>query len=124
MTQEDDRVQEAWKTLGIEPTTDPTELRTAYRHRSMETHPDHDGSAEAFARVRSAYSVLLEHALNFEIGTGTPAADEADDPLTPWIVDDAEDEADSRVVEEQGRRRRKGFEELLLDALRREYRHE
>lgn len=108
-------IEQAWETLGIAPTADAAEVRAAFRRRSMETHPDRNGSPEAFARVRSAYALLQDEALQRETEVG-----DLDRPHGPWIVDGEVDEVDVRIVEEEGRPRRRRFEDLFLDALRRE----
>ena len=36
------------------------ELKSAYRKRALETHPDSGGTAEAFRKVHTAYQVLLQ----------------------------------------------------------------
>ncbi len=72
----------------------------------METHPDRDGSAEEFARVRAAYALLLE---------------DLSGPGNEWLIDDESDDVDVRIVDEASRPRRRRFEEMFLDALRREY---
>ena len=46
--------------LGIRPGASPDELRSAYRDRARETHPDHGGDADSFAEVREAYEVLRD----------------------------------------------------------------
>lgn len=47
--------------LSIKPTATTAEIRRAYRHRAMKTHPDRDGgNAEEFKRVQLAYEVLSD----------------------------------------------------------------
>eukprot|EP00316_Scyphosphaera_apsteinii_P013022 CAMPEP_0119338910 /NCGR_PEP_ID=MMETSP1333-20130426/97186_1 /TAXON_ID=418940 /ORGANISM="Scyphosphaera apsteinii, Strain RCC1455" /LENGTH=214 /DNA_ID=CAMNT_0007350333 /DNA_START=86 /DNA_END=730 /DNA_ORIENTATION=- len=50
--------QEALKELGLSGSFDERSLKTAYRERSMVTHPDKGGSTEAFLRVSEAFEVL------------------------------------------------------------------
>ena len=51
--------REALKELQISSPFTPKELRTAYRQRSLETHPDKPGGSEqSFLRVAAAYSLL------------------------------------------------------------------
>ena len=51
-----------YKTLNIPPTATITEIKSAYRRLSLETHPDLHGAcprkAEQFKRISEAYSVL------------------------------------------------------------------
>ena len=37
------------------------ELKSAYRRRALETHPDSGGTSEAFREVNTAYEVLSQH---------------------------------------------------------------
>ena len=37
------------------------ELKTAYRKKALETHPDSGGTAEAFRAVNTAYEILSQH---------------------------------------------------------------
>ena len=49
----------AWGELGLAPGASLAELRRAFQRRSLETHPDQGGDAEAFHRVQLAYQKLL-----------------------------------------------------------------
>jgi hypothetical protein len=52
---------EAAEILGVAPDADARTIRTAYRERVKETHPDTPGgSAESFKRVRRAYDRLAD----------------------------------------------------------------
>lgn len=106
MTSTKAQLAKARSILGVGSTDDESVLRQAFRRRSMETHPDRDGSAEEFAQVRAAYALLLEHLSG---------------PGNEWLIDDESDDVDVRIVDEKSRPRRQRFEEMFLDALRREY---
>lgn len=56
-----DPVAAAFAELGIDQTTDETAIRTAYRERIKEVHPDQGGSEKAFRRVREAYAVARNY---------------------------------------------------------------
>lgn len=105
MTSSEETLAQARTVLGVGPNDDETVLRQAFRRRSMETHPDRNGSAEEFAAVRAAYATLLEHRAG---------------PGEEWLIDDEED-VDVRIVDEETRPRRRRFEEMFLEALRREH---
>ncbi|MFI7868683.1 molecular chaperone DnaJ, partial [Ectopseudomonas khazarica] len=49
-----------WEHLGIEPTDDQNAIRTAYRTRLPEVHPERD--PEGFQALRGAYEDALRHA--------------------------------------------------------------
>lgn len=105
MNDEHEAISNARAILAIGPNDDLTLIRKAFRRRSMETHPDRGGSADEFEQVTAAYGLLLESAAE-------PGAD--------WFFDDPDQEVDVRIVEEESKPRRRGFEEMFLDALRRE----
>ena len=69
--------------LGVDRDADEDEIRSAYRDRVLESHPDHGGSMEAFGRVRTAYEKLA--------GEGrSPEPDETQSPWDPtvrWTAD-------------------------------------
>ncbi len=50
--------REAREELRLSSQFDEKELKAAYRARSLETHPDKGGTAEAFLRVSQAYETL------------------------------------------------------------------
>lgn len=118
--------------LQVPETADLVALRSAFRKRSMETHPDQGGSADAFAEVARAYQTLSAHLAPTEdielSDDGSMDLDPADGNDVPaphadgWVVDS--DEVDVRVVDEDALPRRRRFEDMFLDALRREYRDE
>jgi hypothetical protein len=47
--------------LGVGPPFGPEQIRTAYRARSREAHPDAGGSDAAFLRLRAAYEEALDY---------------------------------------------------------------
>jgi len=49
----------AWAVLGLAPGATPDEVKSAYRKRALETHPDRGGDADAFREVQRAYEKLL-----------------------------------------------------------------
>lgn len=53
------RVQTYWDILGIARGADITQIKKAYRRRSLEVHPDVGGTAEEFRRVNEAYQALI-----------------------------------------------------------------
>ena len=53
--------REARRVLGVGPDAGPAEIRSAYRSRVKEVHPDaENGSEEAFKRVSEAYDRLQD----------------------------------------------------------------
>jgi len=59
---ESGRVGAAFDRLGLPPTADADEVRTAYRQQVKEVHPDHGGDGDAFRRLQDAYATAKEHA--------------------------------------------------------------
>lgn len=55
----DDRRQEALRTLNLELDACDTQIRTAYRRLAAQHHPDRGGDAAQFRRVREAYELLM-----------------------------------------------------------------
>jgi curved DNA-binding protein CbpA len=49
-------------TLGVSPSASSEEIKSAYRHRAREAHPDCRGSAEQFRAVQAAYILLIDPA--------------------------------------------------------------
>lgn len=96
----------ARQALEIGATDDLATLRTAFRQRSMETHPDLGGSAVEFDEVTAAYRLLLDHLA---------------EPELDWLVVQPEHDIDIRVIDEERSPRRRRFEDFFLDALRREH---
>ncbi len=52
----------AYAVLGLPPDADGETVRSAYRERLKEVHPDHGGDEEAFKRLQDAYATVREHA--------------------------------------------------------------
>lgn len=44
--------------LGVTATSNPEEIRAAYKKRALETHPDKGGDPEEFLRVKQAYEAI------------------------------------------------------------------
>lgn len=135
MNEENNALEWARNMLHVDAAADLASLRAAFRRRSMETHPDRGGSADEFAEVARAYEALVANAMPIvelsdrEMGLSDEGETEADDVVPGrnadgWVVDDADDDVDVRVVDEDAPPRRKRFEDMFLDALRREYRDE
>jgi hypothetical protein len=57
-----DVVREAFDALDLSPTADVDAVRSAYRDRVKEAHPDHGGSEDAFKDVREAYATAKAYA--------------------------------------------------------------
>jgi curved DNA-binding protein CbpA len=49
--------------LRVDPDADDDEIRRAYRRRVKKAHPDQDGSAEEFQRVKAAYEAIVSGAV-------------------------------------------------------------
>lgn len=49
-----------YDTLGVDPTADAAQLRSAYRHAARKTHPDTGGTTEAFHAVQIAWDTLSD----------------------------------------------------------------
>lgn len=56
MTQEDN----LYKVLEVTPSSTTTEIKEAFRRKSMEHHPDRGGDPKIFNKVRQAYDVLSD----------------------------------------------------------------
>jgi hypothetical protein len=52
----------AFAELGVDADADLAEVRTAYRERVKEVHPDQGGDEASFQRVQEAYATAKEHA--------------------------------------------------------------
>lgn len=56
-------VEEAYATLGLDPSASSSDVRRAYRERAKELHPDSaDGDEEAFKELTAAYDRLDDRA--------------------------------------------------------------
>ncbi|MFB6101582.1 MAG: J domain-containing protein [Haloplanus sp.] len=55
-------VATAFARLGLSPDADSDAVKTAYRQRVKDVHPDQGGDGEAFRRLREAYTTAREHA--------------------------------------------------------------
>lgn len=49
-----------YETLGVNHTTTPKEIKTAYRKLAMKHHPDKGGDEETFKKITEAYEVLSD----------------------------------------------------------------
>ena len=54
-------VAAAFDHLRVPPTASTDEVRSAYRNRAKEIHPDHGGDPEEFKRLREAYTTARDH---------------------------------------------------------------
>jgi hypothetical protein len=55
-------VTDPFETLGLAESASEEEVKTAYRDRVKEVHPDHGGDQAAFERVREAYAAARQAA--------------------------------------------------------------
>nr|WP_276413945.1 DnaJ domain-containing protein [Halomicroarcula sp. XH51] len=53
---------QAFAELGLQQTATIDEVKSAYRRRVKEVHPDHGGDEAEFKRVREAYTTAKQHA--------------------------------------------------------------
>jgi hypothetical protein len=53
---------QAFAELGLQQTATIDEVKSAYRSRVKEVHPDHGGDEADFKRVREAYTTAKQHA--------------------------------------------------------------
>jgi len=58
---DEEAVGAAYAVLGLPPDADGETVRSAYRERVKEVHPDHGGDEEAFKRLQDAYATVREH---------------------------------------------------------------
>lgn len=56
-----DTKQAAFAILGVPTGATLSEVKTAYREKVKDVHPDHGGSREEFQRVREAYTTAKNH---------------------------------------------------------------
>lgn len=75
--------------LGLGRNAKPTQIKSAYRKKAKAAHPDHGGSAQAFADLNRAYKILSDAALRTkydETGEIDPLqAENADGPALNLI---------------------------------------
>ncbi|MDS0281564.1 J domain-containing protein [Haloarcula onubensis] len=57
-----DPTRQAFAELGLRQGATPEEVKSAYRARVKQVHPDHGGDEEEFKRVREAYTLAKQHA--------------------------------------------------------------
>jgi hypothetical protein len=58
----EDPVEPSFAVLGLPPDASTEEVRSAYRDRVKEVHPDHGGDEASFRRIQEAYATAREHA--------------------------------------------------------------
>jgi hypothetical protein len=61
------RLREAYEILGVSHNADIGEVKSAYRKKVLQVHPDKGGSAHEFIRVQAAYEIICEF-LNSDSG--------------------------------------------------------
>lgn len=54
--------REDYRVLGVEPGASDADVRSAYREKARELHPDRGGDSDEFARVNEAYERLKREA--------------------------------------------------------------
>jgi hypothetical protein len=57
-----DPTRQAFAELGLARTATLSEVKSAYRDRVKQVHPDHGGDEDEFKRVREAYTLAKQHA--------------------------------------------------------------
>ncbi len=75
-----ERVRTAYAVLGLPPSADAETVRSAYRERVKEVHPDHGGDREAFVRLQEALSTVEDHVAATEPETDTDRETVTDGP--------------------------------------------
>lgn len=58
----EETIRSSFRSLGVPRGASADEVRSAYRERVKEVHPDHGGDQEEFRRLREAYVTAKEHA--------------------------------------------------------------
>ncbi|GAB3686422.1 ferredoxin Fer [Salinarchaeum chitinilyticum] len=82
--------------LGVDRGADEEAIRSAYRDRVLESHPDHGGTPAEFRRVRSAYEELLGEGRSpapkpaSEAGSGATGPRSPWDPSIDWTTDESQ----------------------------------
>jgi len=86
-------VPPAHDVLGVDRDADEDAIRSAYRDRVLDSHPDHGGSTEEFRRVRAAYEALAgDGRPTAPAGNGTTARSPWD-PEAGFVADRSSDES-------------------------------
>lgn len=99
------RICKARERLGVGPRASSDTVRRAFRLRSLETHPDRGGARADFEELRAAYELIRD------VETDT---DE------DWLLDDATDTREHRVIyDSEPKARRRSFQQLFVEALHR-----
>ena len=49
-----------YETLGVTPTSTPSEIKKAYRRLAMKHHPDKGGDIDQFKKIQEAYDTLSD----------------------------------------------------------------
>ena len=57
----DDPITTAFAELDLPPEASPDEVKSAYRTKLKQVHPDHGGDREEFQRVQEAYATARDH---------------------------------------------------------------
>ncbi|WP_136602122.1 J domain-containing protein [Salinigranum halophilum] len=57
-----DPISTAFAELELDPTATSKEVKSAYRSKIKEAHPDHGGDREEFQRLQEAYATARDHA--------------------------------------------------------------
>ncbi len=55
-----DTLIDPYETLGVERDADAAQVKTAYRKRAKNAHPDTGGDIDAFARLKTSYELLCD----------------------------------------------------------------
>ncbi len=70
------RLSEAFAVLGVPNKADLKEIKSAYRKRVIETHPDKGGNSAEFIKVRAAYEILCSFLQSPDIDDDVPISDD------------------------------------------------
>jgi DnaJ domain len=95
--------REALRELGLFPNPTGSEVKAAYRKRSLATHPDKPGgSSDAFVRVSQAYEIILTSLGNSNSATSDDAGPTSTTSSTTnwWQPDRNYDDDNERMEEE------------------------
>ncbi|NEM90114.1 J domain-containing protein [Galbitalea soli] len=104
-----------YEVLGIAPTASDAEVRSAYRRRARETHPDTGGDAREFTRVQLAWERIGTPAArrSYDGGRSVPAAHETFEARAPRARTDTRPSA--RAYGHPGGWRRERFLQLARE---------